>query len=504
MKKKIMILSMLIVIIIISIIIYFITYKKKQTFSINGATVAVLIDGKNASNFPDKGFYDVNVNCNGANGRWDYENWKLIIGEITEKVYCNLSFTTSSKTYLNEKIQSLLGNDQVFSNKLEAPVLRLIPSYTLEKSNYMNIVNSSSTYPWVWNETDKSWTSTNKGDEAKNTNSSITFSPHEDNYYQICYKQYSEDYYDYGTIYVDNKIVKNLKEKEYLKYTCTYLGKLTTSSTIEVSYRKNGSRNYYDDEVSFYIQAGNTYMNDNAGYRYEGESVNNYVWFNNELWRIIGVFGQERHGLLGEKLVKIIRADSLGAMAFGTTQNYGYNDWDSSYINKLLNGAYLRQENGNETAADYCYQYVTFLKGDCDYTKSGISAEYQKLIKDVYWQVGGITTSYSVYSGTAERLYLAEMEKQTFTASKIGLINGSDYMYSFSENESWLEDQGIEWSITPDSEKWFQSFAINSMNGLVSIDAKGGFNYRPVLYLDSNVYTYAGDGSKNNPYIIGM
>ena len=25
-----------------------------------------------------------------------------------------------------------------------------------------------------------------------------------------------------------------------------------------------------------------------AGYRYEGGKPNNYIWFNNELWRIIG------------------------------------------------------------------------------------------------------------------------------------------------------------------------------------------------------------------------
>ena len=44
------------------------------------------------------------------------------------------------------------------------------------------------------------------------------------------------------------------------------------------------------------------------GYRYEGKNPNNYVWFNNEYWRIIGVFDSSSHGQSGKNLVKIIRA----------------------------------------------------------------------------------------------------------------------------------------------------------------------------------------------------
>ena len=43
------------------------------------------------------------------------------------------------------------------------------------------------------------------------------------------------------------------------------------------------------------------------GYRYEGKDPNNYIWFNNELWRIIGVFDEASHEQSGQNLVKIIR-----------------------------------------------------------------------------------------------------------------------------------------------------------------------------------------------------
>ena len=51
-------------------------------------------------------------------------------------------------------------------------------------------------------------------------------------------------------------------------------------------------------------------------YRYEGDNPNNFIYFNNELWRIIGVFSDNTHGKTGQKLVKIIRNDSIGAIAW--------------------------------------------------------------------------------------------------------------------------------------------------------------------------------------------
>ena len=46
-------------------------------------------------------------------------------------------------------------------------------------------------------------------------------------------------------------------------------------------------------------------VNEN-GYRYEGKNPNNYIWFNNEYWRIIGVFDSTSHGQSEKNMVKII------------------------------------------------------------------------------------------------------------------------------------------------------------------------------------------------------
>ena len=58
--------------------------------------------------------------------------------------------------------------------------------------------------------------------------------------------------------------------------------------------------------------ASGVYYTNSHEYRYVGAEVNNYVKFNNDLYRIIGVFDSNSHGVTGTELVKLIRARSLG------------------------------------------------------------------------------------------------------------------------------------------------------------------------------------------------
>ena len=52
-------------------------------------------------------------------------------------------------------------------------------------------------------------------------------------------------------------------------------------------------------------------------YRYIGANPNNYVKFNDELWRIIGVFDTDDGTGKLEKRLKIIRNGSIGAFCMG-------------------------------------------------------------------------------------------------------------------------------------------------------------------------------------------
>ena len=261
-------------------------------------------------------------------------------------------------------------------------------------------------------------------------------------------------------------------------------------------------------------------VNEN-GYRYEGKNPNNYIWFNNEYWRIIGVFDSASHGVSGKNLVKIIRAETLDALAWHKSNT---NDWTASSLNSILNGAYYNATDG--TSSGYCYTNTDWeaISANCDYTKKGIQSGYRGMIANVTWYLGG----YSSNSATTEAFYGYERGTTvpsgnlTSTTGYIGLMYPSDYGYSVLSSscarttnlgsydnatcagQSWLYGKSYEWTLTPYSSSSYGVFALNYPGQLSNYSASSGYGSRPVLYLDASVYKTDGDGSLENPYIVGM
>ncbi len=293
-----------------------------------------------------------------------------------------------------------------------------------------------------------------------------------------------------------------------------------TNATCDVSFNTISTThlNNYITGLSGTEQGTGQVVNEN-GYRYEGKDPNNYIWFNNELWRIIGVFDEATHGVSGQNLVKIIKVDSIGGLAWHKSYT---NDWTASSLMNLLNGAYLNSQNG--TGGEYCYGYSTTTPGNCDYTETGINDTYRPMIENVTWHLGG----HSSTSATAEAFYGYERGttvysgRPTTTTGYIGLMYPSDYGYSVLSSscarttnldsynkatcagQSWLYGQGYEWTITPGSSYSDPVFRLNYDGNLNFFKASGGYSVRPVLYLDSSVYVIDGNGSVSDPYIIGM
>ena len=259
-------------------------------------------------------------------------------------------------------------------------------------------------------------------------------------------------------------------------------------------------------------------VNEN-GYRYEGKNPNNYIWFNNEYWRIIGVFDSASHGQSNKNLVKIIRADVLDGLAWDKSNT---NNWNTSSLKSLLNGAYYNAQDG--TASGYCYGYSTTATANCDYTKKGIQSGYRSMIAKVTWHLGG----YSSYSATTSAFYEYERGttvysgRPTSTTGYIGLMYPSDYGYSVLSSscarttnlssynnaqcagQSWLYGKGYEWTLSPYSSNSSNVFSLDIYGGVGNGNASYGYAVRPVLYLDASVYKIDGDGSLQNPYILGV
>ena len=376
MKKRILIFSIVIVVFLISIMAMNYYTSNAKTFTQDGVTYALTLDGNSVNSFPSKGMYRVDVTCNNAMGRWLYEDWNLAVENITgNNATCNIDFVTIFKTYLNNYIIDLTGQDQ------------------------------------------------GKG--------------------QV--------------------------------------------------------------------------VNEN-GYRYEGKNPNNYVWFNNELWRIIGVFDSASHGQSGKNLVKIIRNESIGQLMWNNIES---SDWSQASLKNLLNGAYLNAQNG--TDSEYCWSDVD-IPGNCDYTIIGINITSRTMIANANWPLGG-----SNIADTPDNLYINERGTNVYGSNatewtgKIGIMYASDYGYSVLASscarttrldlyatstcagESWIYSLGAEWLLTPKSNHEYMVYYLSYSVGFVDrLYPNDGKTVRPTLYLDSSVYVIDGNGTMADPYIIGM
>ena len=89
---------------------------------------------------------------------------------------------------------------------------------------------------------------------------------------------------------------------------------------------------------------------------YTGANPNNFVEFNGEIWRIIGVFNEDSHGQSGQQLVKIIRNNPIIEYPtesrnktmwdfkngfpnqIGSSVASGSNEWSDSQLMFMLNG----------------------------------------------------------------------------------------------------------------------------------------------------------------------
>ena len=285
---------------------------------------------------------------------------------------------------------------------------------------------------------------------------------------------------------------------------------------------------------------------DGTDYRYRGAEVDNFVRFNNDLYRIIGVFDDNSHGVEGEYLIKLIMADSLTSTSWGaynssaTSGTYSSfaNDWTGSTtgvkanLNVLLNEYFYNKTNTLSTygaCGDWTYYYTGTKYRTNDCTKIvgyGIDSNYRSYIEDVTWYLYGYTGK----GLSKQNFYLCERgsydgctsansgEYDTSTTGKIGLMYISDYMYasgyyssddtktgssSYYGNQNWLYD-GSEWMITPRSDSAYPAFSVLYLGYLNSFNTYIGYGVRPTFYLKSSVQISGGKGTIDDPYTLSM
>ena len=282
--------------------------------------------------------------------------------------------------------------------------------------------------------------------------------------------------------------------------------KITGIVTCDVSFNSS--------VINLTTQVDNKATRKENGNRYQGKNPDNYIWFNDELWRIIGNIPVclTSGCSTTENRVKIIRNNSIGAIVFNQTDSSS-STWMGSNIQNLLNTCYL----GKKSSCDsYCYSQGTSAKGTCDYSLDGIDVSdyYGQMVEDVYFNVG-VPSSGSYVN--ADDQYTKEIASYASTTSKIGLMYASDWGYAIegfsgvlessgkpqnSSDKNWLFSSGYEWTMSAYSSSYPLLVAFHGY--LFGNTAYYGYAVRPVLYLKSGVYVIGGTGTKVDPYRIGI
>ena len=276
-------------------------------------------------------------------------------------------------------------------------------------------------------------------------------------------------------------------------------------------------------------------------YRYIGDNPNNYIEFNNELWRITGVFTVQEKDGSKEQLLKLVREAKIGNYAYdnrnestGAPTVQGSNDWPTSRLMKLLNPGYtgtggsLYYNSGNGN----CYVGQNNATVSCNFTNTGIKEEYKKYIKDVKYFLGGAdyrTEEYKNFSGSD--FYLLERNNDIygnnniFWYGKIALIYPSDYVYTFAngvndlcfdknyscrskKSSYFFSNSNIDptdwyWTITPQTSISFSNIYIHQEGHLYgAYYSYGAGAVLPTFYLDSSLIVTNGNGTRSLPYTI--
>ena len=293
------------------------------------------------------------------------------------------------------------------------------------------------------------------------------------------------------------------------------------------------------------IYIHNSSLTNGAGdnsYRYAGANPNNFVCFGSDaspcpidnLYRIIGVFGENYHGANGKQLVKLIKYDYMTTDELGTDGDYSqtYKEWgmDSTYKGTYGDGERIGVYYWNYKATGSATNtWSTSLLNKTNLNTNfinNIGTTWANKIATVTWKVGGNTWA-NIGTKTSSVAYTNEItnpvttnttDNATTYSAKIGLMYVSDYGFAASPdawtltmssynnttatNNNWVYMGLYEWTISRNADRSGIAFYVYN-DGVVSSDYVGSRNgVRASFNLESSVSYESGSGSMSDPIVI--
>ena len=280
-------------------------------------------------------------------------------------------------------------------------------------------------------------------------------------------------------------------------------------------------------------------------YRYAGVNPNNYLTFNNETWRIIGLVNVKVNDTI-EQRVKIIKEDSIGQFSWDSSSQdinngQGSNDWKNAKLNYLLNNYYW-----NSLSNQKCYVEKNETTSDCSFL-NGLK-NVQSKIESVIWHTAILNDYYNApnyYKLEREKINKAYstscsncndyIEREINFKGHVGLIYPSDLGYSTIGGDTTNRETCLSKTLIAWGQKWYEDpgnypdcrnnnwlhlfmkysgtmtvlyqevpriFGVRESGYIINPSTNGALDTYLVVYLKSTVKTISGTGSAENHFIV--
>ena len=286
----------------------------------------------------------------------------------------------------------------------------------------------------------------------------------------------------------------------------------------------------------------NSTLTNGAGdnsYRYAGANPNNFVCFGSDtspcptdnLYRIIGVFGENYHGVTGKQLVKLIKYDYMTTDELGTDGDYSqtYKEWgmDSTYKGTYGDGERIGVYYWNYKATGSATNtWSTSLLNKTNLNTNfinNIGTTWANKIATVTWKVGGniflnigdVAPATTYQNEIVNPVTTNTTDNATTYSAKIGLMYVSDYGFAASPdawtltmssynnttatNNNWLYMGLFEWTISRTAGDSLGADDVRSAGGLGTLSVSYYRGVRASFSLESSVSYVSGSGSMSDP-----
>ena len=226
-------------------------------------------------------------------------------------------------------------------------------------------------------------------------------------------------------------------------------------------------------------------------YRYRGASPKNYVTFNNEVWRILGVFPTDDGTGKIENRIKIIKDQSIGNKKWDTGNS---NNWARpATLNTELNTTYLNSLDSTAKS----------MIGNTKYYLGGYNNNLQ-IQKDVMYQYERKTNG-SIPNSWVGKLAIMYASDYGYAVSDECTQNLYNYNNATCKNNNWLFKGIDEWTLLRFASISYGVFGVGSGGYVSSYGVSDNpYGVRPVLYLISSAQITGGNGTSSSPYTLGL